>query len=99
MATRGRCRPSAIGGRQRTIVADAIKRLRSKGVEVEGVVLAAQKPARQICDQASKHGCDAIVMTADPNRNRLVGEILWSQEPQRVRRRARVPVFLVLDED
>jgi nucleotide-binding universal stress UspA family protein len=85
--------------RQRTIVADAIKRLTSNGVEVDGDVLATRKPARQICDQAIKHGCEAIVMTADPDRNRLVGDMLWSQEPQRVRRRARVPVFLVLDED
>ncbi len=84
--------------RQRTIVADAIKRLRGKGVEVDGDVVATRKPARQICDQAIKHGCEAIVMTADPNRSRLVGDMLWSQEPQRVRRRARVPVFLVLDE-
>ncbi len=85
--------------RQRTIVADAINRLRSKGVEVDGDVLATRRPARQICDEATKRGCEAIVMTADPDRNRLVGDMLWSQEPQRVRRRARVPVFLVLDED
>lgn len=86
-------------GRQRTIVADAIQRLRSQGVEVDGDVLATRRPARQICDEAIKHGCEAIVMTAGPNRNRLIGDVLWSQEPQRVRRRARVPVFLVLDEE
>jgi nucleotide-binding universal stress UspA family protein len=85
--------------RQRTIVADAIERLRRRGAEVDGDVVATRKPARQICDQAIKHGCEAIVMTADPNRRRLVGDILWSQEPQRVRRRARMPVFLVLDGD
>ena len=85
--------------RQRTIVADAVERLRRKGADVDGDVVATRKPARQICDQAIKHGCEAIVMTADPNRSRLVGDILWSQEPQRVRRRARMPVFLVLDED
>ena len=83
--------------RQRTIVADAIERLRSKGVEVDGDVVATRKPAREICDQAIKHGCEAIVMMADPDRGRFVGDMLWSQEPQRVRRRARVPVFLVLD--
>ncbi len=83
--------------RQRTIVADAIKRLRSKRLEVHGDVLATRRPARQICDEATKHGCEAIVMAADPSRNRLVGDMLWAQEPQRVRRRARVPVFLVFD--
>lgn len=85
--------------RQRTIVADAIKRLKSEGVEVDGDVVATRKPARQICDQAIKHGCDAIVMTADRERGRVIGDMMWSQEPQRVRRRARMPVFLVLDED
>lgn len=84
--------------RQRAIVADAVMRLSGKGVEVDGNVLATRKPAKQICDEATKAGCEAIVMAADPNRNRLVGDMLWSQEPQRVRRRARLPVFLVLDE-
>jgi hypothetical protein len=34
-------------------------------------------------------------MGADPDRGRLVGDLMWSQEPQRVRRRARLPVFLI----
>jgi hypothetical protein len=34
-------------------------------------------------------------MAADPDRNRIIGDMLWSQEPQRVRRRAKLPVFLV----
>jgi nucleotide-binding universal stress UspA family protein len=84
--------------RQRAIVADAVKRLSGKGVEVEGNVVAARKPAKQICAEATKDGCEAIVMAAGPDRNRLLGDMLWSQEPQRVRRRARVAVFLVLDE-
>jgi hypothetical protein len=39
-----------------------------------------------------------IVMGADPDRNRFVGNLLWSQEPQRVRRRAKIPVVLVVDD-
>ena len=38
-------------------------------------------------------------MAADPDRNRFTGDFLWTQEPQRVRRHAKVPVFLVVDED
>ena len=34
----------------------------------------------------TSEGCDAIVMAADPDRNRIVGDMLWTQEPQRVRR-------------
>jgi hypothetical protein len=29
----------------------------------------------------------------------VVGNLLWSQEPQRVRRRAKIPVFLVYEDD
>ena len=38
-------------------------------------------------------------MAADPDRNRLVGDLLWSQEPQRVRRKAKMPVFLVGEDE
>ena len=85
--------------RQRTIVADAVERLKSKGIQVDGNVVATRKPARQICDEAINQGCAAIVMTAGRDRTRPVADVLWSQEPQRVRRRAGVPVFLVLDQD
>jgi nucleotide-binding universal stress UspA family protein len=80
---------------QREIVADAAQRLRREGLEAEGHVLGTRKATRRICDEATKEGCEAIVMAADPDRNRLIADMLWSQEPQRVRRRAKVPVFLV----
>ena len=38
-------------------------------------------------------------MGADPDRNRVLGDFDWSQEPQRVRRKAKIPVFLVFEED
>ena len=34
-------------------------------------------------------------MAADPPRNVLIADFMWSQEPYRVRRRSRLPVFLV----
>jgi hypothetical protein len=39
------------------------------------------------------------VMTADADRGRVVGDFCWSQEPQRVRRKAKIPVFLVHEDD
>jgi hypothetical protein len=36
-------------------------------------------------------------MGADPPRSAWVSDFIWSQEPQRVRKRARVPVYLVTD--
>jgi nucleotide-binding universal stress UspA family protein len=82
---------------QRQIVAKAIKRLKRKGVQADGHVLGTRKATKKILEEAAKEGCDAIVMSADADRNRFVGDMLWSQEPQRVRRRAKVPVFLVVE--
>jgi nucleotide-binding universal stress UspA family protein len=84
---------------QHELVEKAVKRLRRKGIETDGHVLGTRKSTKRILDEAAKEGCDAIVMAADADRNRVVGDLLWSQEPQRVRRRSKLPVFLVLDED
>jgi nucleotide-binding universal stress UspA family protein len=83
---------------QRELVTRAVKRLRRKGLEAEGHVLGTRKATKKILEEARREGCDAIVMGADPDRNRFVGDMLWSQEPQRVRRKARVPVFLVVEQ-
>jgi nucleotide-binding universal stress UspA family protein len=83
---------------QREIVSKAIKRLKRAGVDADGHVLGTRKATKRIVEEAVKEGCDAIVMAADPDRNRFVADFLWTQEPQRVRRRAKVPVFLVVEE-
>ncbi len=84
---------------QRDLVAKAVKRLHRKGLEAEGHVLGTRKATKKIIEEAKREGCDAIVMAADPDRNPFVGDFMWTQEPQRVRRRAKVPVFLVVDGD
>ena len=80
---------------QREIVAWAVKRLERKGIDADGHVVGTRKTTKRILQEAALSGCDAIVMTADPDRNRVVGDFLWTQEPQRVRRKAKIPVFLV----
>lgn len=80
---------------QHEIVATAVKRLRRQGIDADGHVVGTRKSTKRICQEATFAGCDAIVMAADPDRNRIIGDTLWSQEPQRVRRRAKLPVFLV----
>jgi nucleotide-binding universal stress UspA family protein len=82
---------------QREIVRTAIKRLKRRGISAEGHVLGTRKATKKILEEAAKEGCDAIVMAADPDRNRFVGSMLWTQEPQRVRHKAKLPVFLVVD--
>jgi nucleotide-binding universal stress UspA family protein len=83
---------------QREIVSKAIKRLKRAGIDADGHVLGTRKATKKIVEEAVNEGCDAIVMAADPDRNRFVADFLWTQEPQRVRRRAKVPVFLVFEE-
>jgi nucleotide-binding universal stress UspA family protein len=83
---------------QREIVDSAIKRLKKRGLPATGRVLGTRKATTRILEEAARHECEAIVMAADPDRNRFVGDMLWTQEPQRVRRRAKLPVFLVVEQ-
>jgi nucleotide-binding universal stress UspA family protein len=79
---------------QRRIVGDAVDGLERRGVQASGHVLATRRATKRIVAEAARLQCGAIVMAADPPRNRLLADFIWSQEPQRVRRRARVPVHL-----
>ena len=83
---------------QREIVASAIKRLKRNGLRAAGRVVGTRKATARIVEEAAREECTAIVMAADPDRNRLVADMMWTQEPQRVRRRARIPVFLVVED-
>jgi len=83
---------------QRKSVASVIRRLRKDGIKADGRVIGTRQGMQRICKEAEKEGCDAIVMGADPARSRLMRPFMWSQEPQRVSRRAKVPVFLVTAE-
>ncbi len=84
---------------QRDIVAGAVSRLKRKGLDADGHVVGTRKTTKRILQEAKVAGCDAIVMAADDDRNRFVGDFLWTQEPQRVRRKAKIPVFLVGEGD
>ena len=81
---------------QRNNVTRAISELEKKGIQADGNILGTRKATKRIVGMATDLGCEAIVMAADPPRNRILGDFMWSQEPYRVRRRARVPVHLVV---
>lgn len=83
---------------QRDFVARAVTKLRRRGIRAEGQVLGTRKAAKRICVLADELGAGAIVMGADRSRSRVIGGMMWTQEPQLVERRARVPVHLVIDE-
>jgi len=95
MPTPGLLPSRAEWAEQRDLVDKAIKRLKRKGLTAEGHVLGTRNATKKILQEAAQYQCQAIVMAADPDRNRVVGNVMWSQEPQRVRRKARLPVFLV----
>ncbi len=72
-----------------------MKALEKRGVDATGHVLGTRKATKRIVGEAALRGCTSIVMAADPPRNRFVSDLMWSQEPYRVKRRAKVPVHLV----
>lgn len=80
---------------QRELVAEAVRRLQVLGLEATGQVIGTRKATRGIVGTAKRAGCDAIVMATDPPRHWFVADFIWSQEPYRVRRRAKLPVYLV----
>jgi nucleotide-binding universal stress UspA family protein len=80
---------------QRDLVESAVRSLRARGLEATGQVIGTRGATRRIVATARQKRCDAIVMAADPPRHWFVSDFIWSQEPYRVRRRARVPVYLV----
>lgn len=82
---------------QNGVVADAVRALRKRGLRAQGRVVGTRQGAKRIVGEAARLGCGAIVMAADPPRNHLLADFAWSQEPYRVRRRARVPVYLVVE--
>jgi nucleotide-binding universal stress UspA family protein len=84
---------------QREIVNHAVKKLRGRGVRAEGQVLGTRKPARRICALADELGAGAIVMGSDRSRGWLIGGTMWSQEPQNVQRKAKIPVHLAIADD
>lgn len=84
---------------QREIVRKAVARLRRNGIDAGGHVLGTRNASKRILQEAQRRECDAIVMAGDADRRRLVANVMWSQEPQRLRRRAKIPVFIVHDGD
>jgi len=82
---------------QRDQVEAAAHQLSSRGLKASGEVVGTRDAARRIAQTAERLGCSAIVMGAEPPNSFLIGNLLWSQEPHRVKRRARVPVHLIID--
>jgi len=79
---------------QRLIARRAVEAIEKAGFEASARVIGTRRAGKRILGEARAFGADAIVMGCDGKR-RLLGDFSWSQEPYRVLRRARVPVYLV----
>jgi nucleotide-binding universal stress UspA family protein len=79
---------------QKEVVRAAVEALKRLGIDATGQVLATRKATKRIVREAARLQCGAIVMGADPARNRLLADLMWSQEPYRVQRKAEIPVYL-----
>jgi nucleotide-binding universal stress UspA family protein len=79
-------------------VASAVTWLKRSDIAASGQVSGTRNAAKRILAEARRRGADAIVMAADPPLNWFVSNMVWSQEPYRVRRLAPIPVYLVIDD-
>jgi len=79
---------------QRLITRRAVEALEKAGFRASAHVIGTRKASKRILGEATAFGAEAIVMGCDVQR-KLLGDFIWSQEPYRVRRRAKVPVYLV----
>jgi hypothetical protein len=80
---------------QRALVGEAVHDLQRRGIEATGHVVGTRRATRGILAEAARTGSEVIVMAADPPRHWFLQDMMWSQESYRVRRRAKLPVYLV----
>src|SRR5262249_34121227 len=66
---------------QRDSIGAAIKLLEKRGVQADGNVLGTRKATKRIVGMARQLRCEAIVVAADPPRDPLLANMMWSQEP------------------
>jgi nucleotide-binding universal stress UspA family protein len=79
---------------RRLIARRTVEAIEKAGFGASAHVFGTRRAARRIVVEARRFGADAIVMGCDRDRGPF-GDFMWSHEPYRVRRRAKVPVYLV----
>ena len=84
---------------RRNAVAKAVKALKKRGLAADGHVIGTRKATKAIVQEALLNECEAIVMPGDPPKSRVMADFMWTQEAYRVARAARLPVFIVTDDE
>jgi nucleotide-binding universal stress UspA family protein len=82
---------------QQESVASAITWLKRQDIAVSGEVCSTRNATKRILAETRRRRADAIVMASDAPQHWLISGMIWSQEPYRVRKKASVPVYLVVD--
>jgi nucleotide-binding universal stress UspA family protein len=82
---------------QHDSVASAVTWLKRRDIPVTGEVTSTRNAFKRILSEARRRRADAIIMAADPPQHWLVSNLVWAQDPHRVRRLADVPVYLVIE--
>lgn len=83
---------------QKENMISALARLEKAGIKADGHIVTTRHPFKSIRNQAKQRGCDAIIMGADPRRPWFIRNLMWSQEPYRIRAGMKIPVHLVCPE-
>lgn len=83
---------------QKANMISALARLEKAGIKADGHIVTTRHPFKSIRNQAKQRGCDAIIMGADPRRPWFIRNLMWSQEPYRIRAGMQIPVHLVCPE-
>jgi nucleotide-binding universal stress UspA family protein len=80
---------------QHDSVAETVRQLKRRGIEVTGGVVSTRNASGRILAEIKRRAPDAVVMAAPPARHWLYAGLFWDQEPYRVRRLAERPVYIV----
>lgn len=75
------------------VIGTLADRIRSKGVNCEGIVVLGEHPYEEIIGNAQKRGCDLIVMASHGHKG--LDAVLLGSETSKVLTHSRIPVLVV----
>jgi hypothetical protein len=98
----GDARPGVLPTKREWATSAALSRVRSGRLSARhgtasGHVVGTCNATKMVLKEAAAHEYQAIVMGVDRDRNRVIANAIWEQEPQRLRRRSKLAVHLAVE--